>query len=132
MDEVLRQVLGLYSEEFKEHSLVIAQSLILARRSSSVEERRALMASAIRRFHFIKGTTGTLGLFDLEDLAHAAETALYEFRSGDRSVGPGLARQLLYGLYEAQRFLAKAAIGGDPSSSLLRATVEELLRSAKE
>src|SRR5438128_376662 len=74
MDEILRQVLTLFGEEFREHSLAMAQSLIQADRSESPEERKALMAEIYRRAHSVKGTSGTLGLFDLEDLAHGVET----------------------------------------------------------
>jgi len=130
MDEILRQVLTLFGEEFREHSLAMAQSLIQADRSDSPEERKALMAEIYRRAHSVKGTSGTLGLFDLEDLAHAVETALSGFRSGERHLVPGLAKKILDGLDQAQRLLEAVAAGADVSDPVLRATAAELLKLA--
>jgi len=130
MDEILRQVLTLFGEEFREHSLAMAQSLIQADRSDSPEERKALMAEIYRRAHSVKGTSGTLGLFDLEDLAHAVETALSGFRSGERHLVPGLAKKILDGLDQAQRLLESVAAGADVSDPVLRATAAELLKLA--
>ncbi|HZN94140.1 MAG TPA: Hpt domain-containing protein, partial [Myxococcales bacterium] len=130
MDEILRQVLTLFGEEFKEHSLAMAQSLIQADRSDSAEERKALMAEVYRRAHSVKGTSGTLGLFDLEDMAHAVETALIAFRSGERHLVPGLAQKILDGLDQAQRLLEAVAAGADVSDPVLRATAADLLKLA--
>src|SRR5262245_38765662 len=130
MDAILRQVLTLFGEEFREHSLAMAQSLIQADRSDSPEERKALMAEIYRRAHSVKGTSGTLGLFDLEDLAHAVETALIGFRSGERHLVPGLAQKILDGLDQAQRLLEAVAAGADVSDPVLRATAAELLKLA--
>ncbi|HVE85154.1 MAG TPA: response regulator [Myxococcales bacterium] len=128
MDEILRQVLTLFGEEFREHSLAMAQSLIQADRSDSPEERKALMAEIYRRAHSVKGTSGTLGLFDLEDLAHAVETSLTRFRTGEKALVPGLAQKILDGLDQAQRLLEAVAAGADVSDPVLRATAAELLK----
>jgi chemotaxis protein histidine kinase CheA len=130
MDEILRQVLSLFGDEFKEHSQVMAQSLIQADRSESSDERKGLMAEIFRRAHSIKGTAGTLGLFDLEDLAHAVETALTEFRSGEKKLVSGLAQRVLDGLDQAQRFIESVSAGGEAADAGVKATATELLKSA--
>jgi two-component system chemotaxis sensor kinase CheA len=130
MDEILRQVLSLFGEEFREHSLAMAQSLIQADRSDSPDERKALMGEIFRRAHSVKGTSGTLGLFDLEELAHAIETSLSAFRSGEQRLLPGLAQKILDGLDQAERLLESVAAGGEVADPVLRASAASLLALA--
>ncbi|MGQ0508217.1 MAG: chemotaxis protein CheA, partial [Myxococcaceae bacterium] len=133
MEDVLLQVLAVFAEELREQTTAITDALIRIERSSQVEERRVLMKEVFRHAHSIKGNAGTLGLGDLEELAHAFETALTPFRTGERELIPSLAPALLQALDQAQRRVEGALRGNnEPDPILAQAAIELLRLSARE
>ncbi len=133
MEDALRQVLGVFAEELREQTAAISDALIKIERSGDLEERRLLMKEVFRHAHSIKGNAGTLGLLDLEELAHAFETALTPFRSGERELIPALAPALLQALDQSQRRVEAAIGGNDTPDPVLAQSAAELLRlSARE
>src|SRR4051812_23770812 len=74
MDDILRQVIGVYVEEVREQTQRIAQALLnmegdAAKIPSEIEE-------LYRQAHSLKGSSGSLGIHELEQLAHWLESAL--------------------------------------------------------
>ncbi len=128
MEDALRQVLGVFAEELREQTSAISDALIRIERSKELDERRLLMKEIFRHAHSIKGNAGTLGLMDLEELAHAVETALTPFRSGERALVPSLAPAILQSLDQAQRRVEAAIGGSDAPDPLLAYSAAEILR----
>lgn len=74
MDDILRQVIGVYVEEVREQTQRIAQALLNMegdpnKISTEIEE-------LYRQAHSLKGSSGSLGIDELEQLAHWLESAL--------------------------------------------------------
>jgi two-component system, chemotaxis family, sensor kinase CheA len=132
MDPMMQQVLAIFADEFRELSAGMIDALIRADKNDSMEMRGMLMADIYRRAHSIKGTAGTLGLFDLEEFAHAVESSLTPFRSGERKVLPKLAQVILKGIDLAQWRVESARMGTQQEDPDLRASAAELLRLALE
>ena len=119
MDEALQQVMAVFAEEFHEQSQAITQALLEVQRSPVRNERKALMAGIFRQAHSIKGNAGTMGLKDVESLAHAIETALLEFRDGQRPPPPDFVLALLRSLDLAHRRVQSQRAGNDAEEPLL-------------
>ena len=80
MDELLRQVIGVYVVEVQEQVQGISTALL-----QSESEPRALplhMEELFRQAHNLKGSSASLGIGELEQLAHAVESALSAVRRG--------------------------------------------------
>ena len=127
MEEMLRQVLVVFAEEFHEQSQAITDALLRAERTQLPGDRKALMAEVFRHAHSIKGNAGTLGLNDLEQLAHAMETSLSPARSGLAALRPDVVAAVLRALDQAHRRVQSQLGGNDLEDPLLKASASFLL-----
>ncbi len=119
MDEGLREVLAIFAEETQEQAAAIGGTLIEVAQAQTVERRKALLAEVYRYAHTIKGNAGAFGLLDLEGFAHALETVLLPFRSGEKPVSPALATAFLEAVDCALRRVNDASAGRmEPDPSL--------------
>jgi two-component system, chemotaxis family, sensor kinase CheA len=102
MDELLTEFLS----ETGENLGLLDRDLV------ALEERPndpALLGSVFRIFHTIKGTCGFLGLPRLEQVAHAAENALGEIRSGAVAASPDTVSPVFDALDRIKEILAGLA-----------------------
>lgn len=111
MDPIFFQVMGVLVEELREQAPSVAAALIAAERSDLALERKERVAEVYRYAHSLKGNAATLGLTDLVELAHAAETALVPYREGEFRLPASLAADLLSALDLAQLHVQGALQG---------------------
>jgi chemotaxis protein histidine kinase CheA len=115
VSDPLREVLLLFASEVSEQSAVIGESLVKLEQSTQTTERKDQLNQVARYAHTIKGNAGALGLNELEELAHAFESALAPYRSGELAVPRLLVQQLLSALDHAQAYI-DATVDGDMSA----------------
>lgn len=88
MDDLLRQVIHVYVQEVREQAQRIAEALL------RMEEDAATIPVEIeelyRQAHSLKGSSGSLGIGDLEQLAHWVEQVLMPVRRTNAPLTPGL------------------------------------------
>lgn len=82
MDELLRQVLSVYVTEVQEQAQSIASALLQCEIGPSGAP--AYLEEVFRQAHSLKGSSASLGVAELEQLAHALESALSSVRRGQR------------------------------------------------
>ena len=80
MDDVLRQVVGVFAEEVKEQAQKIAAGLLAM--EADPQSTATHLEELYRQAHSLKGSSSSLGLEDLERLAHNLEEALMPLRRG--------------------------------------------------
>lgn len=100
MDDILRQVIGVYVEEVREQAQRITQALLVmendpSRVPTEIEE-------LYRQAHSLKGSSGSLGIVELEQLAHWLESALTGVRRGKERLTPALVDAGLQAMEAAQ------------------------------
>lgn len=71
--EVLLKLLEIFSVEAQEHIEHITKNLLELEKGPSAETSEQLIEEIFREAHSLKGSAGTLGLNDIERVAHAAE-----------------------------------------------------------
>jgi two-component system chemotaxis sensor kinase CheA len=128
MDDVLRQVVGVFAEEVKEHAHKIA-SAILAMEADPTTIRQHI-EELYRQAHSLKGSSSSLGLTELETLAHNLEEALMGVRRGRAPLTPELCDLALRAM-DAARLRADGLIIADRELGLREAQdlADELLRA---
>jgi len=88
MDDILRQVIGVYVEEVREQAQRITQALL------NMESDPATIPTEIeelyRQAHSLKGSSGSLGIEELEQLSHWLESALIGVRRKHEKLTPTL------------------------------------------
>lgn len=117
----LHDVLVIFSGEVKEQSARVSEALLAVQQAGSVAQRRKLLGSVARDAHSIKGNSGTLGLPELEEFAHALESALQPYLAGERAVPGNLTALVLTSLDQMQAYV-DAAVAERPRPSLAEAT----------
>src|ERR1041385_9166443 len=80
MNELLRQVLGVFVVEVEEQGQKIATALLHS--ESDPRSAQANLEEVFRQAHSLKGSSASLGITELEQLAHALESALTGVRRG--------------------------------------------------
>lgn len=113
MDDLLRQVIHVYVQEVREQAQRIAEALL------RMEEDSATIPVEIeelyRQAHSLKGSSGSLGIGDLEQLAHWVEQVLMPVRRTNAPLTPGLVDLCLQAMAAAQEripgLLAETAVG---------------------
>ncbi len=71
--EVLLKLLDVFSVEAQEHIEHITRNLLELEKGPAADVRAQLIDEIFREAHSLKGSAGTLGLQDMEQVAHAAE-----------------------------------------------------------
>lgn len=118
MDELLRQVLPVFLVEVREQAQRIAAALLLMEREpSSIPSE---IEELFRQAHSLKGSSASLGILELEALAHELETAL----TGVRRHQQPLTRELVdLGLRAVDAAQERAQGLGDESEAGLAKVV---------
>lgn len=129
MDDAIRQVLNIFQDELRENSLAITDALIQIERADAAG-RKTLMKEVFRHAHTVKGNAGSFGLQDLEELAHAIETALTPFRDGQKKPTPGIIPTVLEALDRGAKRVAQAMAGNDEPDPVIQSLAAKLLNPA--
>ncbi|HYG69665.1 MAG TPA: Hpt domain-containing protein, partial [Anaeromyxobacteraceae bacterium] len=120
--ELLQQIWPIFSAEAREHLQGISSGILELERDPGA----AKLLDGIRRIaHSLKGSAASLGLVDVERLAHAIESSLATF---DPAVG--LARDGVQAALDAveamEEAIATGDAGGEPRVSAVDALVAAL------
>lgn len=124
MDDILRQVIGVYVEEVREQAQRITQALLVmendpSRVPTEIEE-------LYRQAHSLKGSSGSLGIVELEQLAHWLESALTGVRRGKERLTPALVDAGLQAMEAAQIRTAGLTAENDIGAADVQSVTETL------
>ena len=97
LDPLLQELLPSFAVEAEEIAQTLQSGLVELERELSVEERGKIYDGLARGLHTLKGTSATLGLEHLAELAHQMEDLLAPFRKELSRMPPELADALLRG-----------------------------------
>jgi len=120
--ELLNQIWPIFSAEAREHLQSIGAGILELEREP---EQPAVLDAIRRTAHSLKGSAGSLGLSDVETLAHAVEGSLAGFDPAE-----GLARAAVQAALDAMEAIEEAIgagdAGGEPRVPALAALVAAL------
>jgi two-component system chemotaxis sensor kinase CheA len=129
MAHPLEAALQIFVGELREQSGEITRNLLRTQREPDLAARRELMDELLRHAHTVKGTAGSLGLAEVEEVGHAIETALAPCRSGEKVASAVLTEAVMRALDHAQARV-EALLGGveqpDLALSVLASRLVEL------
>ncbi len=129
MDDLLRQVIDVYVQEVREQAQRIAEALL------RMEENPATIPVEIeelyRQAHSLKGSSGSLGIADLEQLAHAMEQVLMPVRRANAALTPALVDLCLQAMAAAQERIPGLLAETDVGSVEVAAAIRALERTAQ-
>lgn len=111
MDDVLRQVVGVFAEEVREQAQKIAAAVLAMETDPSA--RAAHIEELFRQAHSLKGSSSSLGIEELERLAHNLEEALMPLRRGFGELTPALVDATLRAT-DAARLRADGLVADSP------------------
>ncbi|WP_243337647.1 hybrid sensor histidine kinase/response regulator [Anaeromyxobacter soli] len=121
--ELFRQIWPVFSAEAREHLEAISTGILTLERDPRAPEA----LDAVRRIaHSLKGSSGSLGLADVERLAHAIEGSLAGF-----DPAAGLSRAAVQASLEAVEAMEDAIAAGDEGGVIAVAGVETLLAALR-
>lgn len=121
--ELLRQIWPIFSAEARESVEALSRGLMEMERAAS-ERPAGTLQSILRTAHNLKGSAASLGFVDVEQLAHALESAL----AGCDPEGPLPAARVEAGL-RALAALESALAAGDGGRDVSIPELGELLRA---
>jgi len=116
---LLRQLWPIFSAEAREHLAVIGTGVLDLERDPS---QQGVLERVRRTAHSLKGSAGSLGLADLERLAHAVESSLAGFDASE-----GLSRDAVQAALDAIEGIEGALAAGDAGEEPRVATLDALL-----
>jgi chemotaxis protein histidine kinase CheA/CheY-like chemotaxis protein len=88
MDDVLRQIVGVFAAEVKEQAEKIAACVLAI--DGDPETTPVQIEELFRQAHSLKGSSSSLGVEELERLAHNLEEAFMSIRRGQGQLTPAL------------------------------------------
>ncbi len=97
LDPLLQELLPSFAVEAEEIAQSLQSGLVELEREISIGDRRKIYDGLARGLHTLKGTSATLGLEHLAELAHQMEDLLSPFRKELSRMPPELADALLRG-----------------------------------
>jgi two-component system chemotaxis sensor kinase CheA len=119
--DILAQIWPVFSAESRDHLLLIGEGVLDVERDPTAVGR---LDGVRRAAHNLKGTAASLGLEDIEHLAHAVESALSRV---DPEVG--LSRPTVVAILDALEALEEAIRRGDEGGEVSVPRAAELLSS---
>jgi two-component system chemotaxis sensor kinase CheA len=124
MDEVLRQVVQIFAEEVKEQAQRIGAALMAMERDAQAIPLQ--IEELYRQAHSLKGSSSSLAVTELEQLAHWLEEALTPVRRAGAALRPELVDAALRAMDHAQ--LRAEGLLADTNRGLdeVKASTEEL------
>jgi chemotaxis protein histidine kinase CheA len=130
MDDVLKQVVAVFAAEVKEQAQKIEAALLAMDGSPSAIPQQ--IEELYRQAHSLKGSSASLGVTELEKLAHHLEDALTPLRRGLGDLTPALVDAALGALDAARQRADGLAAGGNAGEAEALAAAEELRRLASD
>ncbi len=121
---LLSKIWPVFVEEAREHLQQISAGVLELERSAA-NRPPGLLDSVRRTAHSLKGSAASLGLHDLEKLAHAVEGALAGKGASDQ-LEAGLVEAILGSVDTAESALSRGDAGGDPSIPELAEQLQRL------
>lgn len=120
--ELFRQIWPIFSAEAREHLAAISGGVL----ELEADPARVALLDPIRRTaHSLKGAAASLGLGDVEALAHAIEGALAGYRP-DAGLGREAVQVILDAIEAIEEAVASADAGGQPAVPSLAALLAGL------
>lgn len=112
--EILLQLLGVFTAEAEEHLEHITKALLELEKNPPEEQRNTLIEEVFREAHSLKGSAGTLGLHEMEQVGHAMEDLFGAAKQGEVALDPALVDTLLQSL-DFLRALLERVRDGSPT-----------------
>jgi two-component system chemotaxis sensor kinase CheA len=106
--EVLLKLLDVFSVEAQEHIEHITRNLLELEKGPSEDASDALIEEIFREAHSLKGSAGTLGLTDIERVAHSAESLFNACHKNEIKLTPDIVDTVLQTLDALTAMLARA------------------------
>jgi two-component system chemotaxis sensor kinase CheA len=128
MDDLLRQVIHVFVEEVREQAQRIAEALL--RMEEDPSSIPVEIEELYRQAHSLKGSAGSLGISDLEQLAHWVEQVLMPVRRAAAPLSPGLVDLCLQAMAAAQERIPGLLADNAQGSTEVNAVIAALQRSA--
>lgn len=123
--ELLKQLIESFSTELDEHTQVITTSLLaLEKNALSEEERNKRITSIFRSSHNIKGTSRSLGIIDLGEIAHQLESTFSEIQKKTLEITPEIISSSLKSV-DKMREAFKSFIQKEPENSNTNQPVQQ-------
>jgi two-component system chemotaxis sensor kinase CheA len=88
VDKMLRQIVGVFADEVREQARKVAAALLAA--EADPTQAVGHMEELYRQAHSLKGSSSSLGIEELETLAHQLEEALMPVRRGRGRLTPSV------------------------------------------
>ncbi len=128
MDDLLRQVIHVFVEEVREQAQRIAEALL--RMEEDPNSIPVEIEELYRQAHSLKGSAGSLGISDLEQLAHWVEQVLMPVRRSAAPLSPGLVDLCLQAMAAAQERIPGLLADNAQGSTEVNAVIAALQRTA--
>ncbi len=106
--EVLLKLLEVFSIEAQEHIEHITRNLLELEKGPTEDAAGALIEEIFREAHSLKGSAGTLGLSDIERVAHAAEDLFSACHKHELKLTPDIVDTVLQALDALTAMLGRA------------------------
>jgi two-component system chemotaxis sensor kinase CheA len=134
MDDLLRQVIHVFVDEVREQAQRIAEALLRMEENASTIPVE--IEELYRQAHSLKGSAGSLGISDLEQLAHGVEQVLMPVRRANAALSPRLVDLCLQAMAAAQEripgLLADNATGSVEVSAVIAALQQAASQGASD
>ena len=111
-EELLRELLGVFSEEAEER-LEAADALLLEIERAGEEGRPEAFAKLLREMHTLKGSAAAVSLDDVSTVSHDLETFFTKIRDGEIACEPATLDVGYHALKEMRDMIRAAASGSD-------------------
>ncbi|HNN93699.1 MAG TPA: response regulator [Pseudomonadota bacterium] len=128
MDDLLRQVIHVFVEEVREQAQRIAEALLRMEESPSTIPVE--IEELYRQAHSLKGSSGSLGITDLEQLAHWVEQVLMPVRRERAPLTPSLVDLCLQAMAAAQERIPGLLADSGQGSAEVNAVIAALQKAA--
>ncbi len=116
VDEAFRQVVAVYAEELREQAGRIAELTLQLEQDPQGAGRQKAVDELFRHAHSMKGSSGALGITDIESLAHHLEEVLTPFRRGQGPLLPEVVDLVLRAM-DASRKRAQGLLKDGPEGT---------------
>lgn len=124
--EILLKLLDVFSVEAGEHIEHITRNLLELEKGPSEDQRGTLIEEIFREAHSLKGSAGTLGLNDIERVAHAAEDVFGACKNRQIELSPELVDTVLSALDALTAMLARARTDQQTPEEEIQALVDQI------
>ncbi len=124
--EILLKLLDVFSVEAQEHIEHITRNLLELEKGPSEDAAESLIEEIFREAHSLKGSAGTLGLADIERVAHSAESLFNACHKHQLTLTPDIVDTVLQTLDALTAMLARARTDETTSEEEIRDLVARI------